>query len=129
LLKELYAKHQGQGLVIIGVSLDDEAKPFQDAVSSKGLVWPQIRDGKDGQIIKLFNVQGTPTNYVLDREGRIAAKNLLGEKLAGAITDLLKSVPASTSEAEERDQWQKPDEVVKAMGLEPGQVVVDIGAG
>lgn len=28
-----------------------------------------------------------------------------------------------------RDRWQKPEEVIKAMNLRPGQVVVDIGAG
>jgi ubiquinone/menaquinone biosynthesis C-methylase UbiE len=28
-----------------------------------------------------------------------------------------------------RDAWQKPDEVVKALGLRPGQVACDVGAG
>ncbi|MBL0276915.1 MAG: class I SAM-dependent methyltransferase [Anaeromyxobacter sp.] len=28
-----------------------------------------------------------------------------------------------------RDAWQKPDEVVKALGLAPGQVACDVGAG
>jgi ubiquinone/menaquinone biosynthesis C-methylase UbiE len=28
-----------------------------------------------------------------------------------------------------RDAWQKPDEVLKALALEPGEVVADIGAG
>ncbi len=32
-------------------------------------------------------------------------------------------------ESPERDKWQKPAEVVKAMNLRPGDVVVDIGAG
>ena len=29
----------------------------------------------------------------------------------------------------ERDKWQKPDEVVAALGLKPGETIVDIGAG
>jgi len=29
----------------------------------------------------------------------------------------------------ERDQWQKPDEVIALMDLQPGQIVADIGAG
>jgi ubiquinone/menaquinone biosynthesis C-methylase UbiE len=32
-------------------------------------------------------------------------------------------------ESPERDQWQQPAEVVKAMGVGPGSVVADIGAG
>ncbi len=74
-------------------------------------------------------MQGTPTYYILNREGRIAAKGLPGAKLAEAVANLLKSGPASAPEASERDKWQKPDEVVRAMNLMPGQVVVDIGAG
>lgn len=32
-------------------------------------------------------------------------------------------------ESSERDAWQKPDDVVQALGLKPGQVACDIGAG
>jgi arsenite methyltransferase len=32
-------------------------------------------------------------------------------------------------ESPARARWQKPDEVVRALGLKPGQTVVDIGAG
>jgi len=128
LLKELYAKHKDQGLAVIGVSLDEEANAFKEAVNKHSLVWPQIRDGKDGQIAKLFNVQGTPASYLLDREGKIAAKAVPGAKLKEAVAELLKrsSTPA---EPDSRDKEQKPDEVLKLMNVKPGQVIVDIGAG
>ncbi len=32
-------------------------------------------------------------------------------------------------EGAERDQWQKPDEVIKHLNLKPGDVIADIGAG
>ena len=32
-------------------------------------------------------------------------------------------------EGAERDQWQKPDEVIKDLNLKPGDVIADIGAG
>ncbi len=35
----------------------------------------------------------------------------------------------ATFERPERDAWQKPDEVIKALGLRNGMVVADIGAG
>jgi arsenite methyltransferase len=128
LLKELYAKHKEQGLAIIGISLDEEANAFQEAVNKHSLAWPQVRDGKDGQIAKLFNAQGTPTYYLLDQEGKIAAKSVPVAKLKEAVAELLKrsSTPA---EPDARDKEQKPDEVLKLMNVKPGQVIVDIGAG
>lgn len=32
-------------------------------------------------------------------------------------------------DAPDRDDWQKPDELVPALGIEPGSTVVDVGAG
>jgi arsenite methyltransferase len=97
-------------------------------VNKHSLTWPQVRDGKDGQIAKLFNAQGTPAYYLLDREGKIAAKTIPGAKLREVIVELLKrsSTPA---EPDGRDKEQKPDEVLKLMNVKPGQVIVDIGAG
>jgi hypothetical protein len=40
--------------------------------------------------VKLFNVKGTPTYYLIDREGKIAAKDIPMKKLSGAIDELLK---------------------------------------
>ena len=89
LLKELSAQYKDQGVVVVGISLDEEMKPVQEMVASKGMSWPQIHDA-DKSLIKLFNVKGTPTYYLLDREGKIAAKDIPMKKLAGAIDELLK---------------------------------------
>ncbi|MFN7949707.1 MAG: methyltransferase domain-containing protein [Blastocatellia bacterium] len=35
----------------------------------------------------------------------------------------------ATFEKEDRDSWQKPDEVIKVLNLKPGAVVADVGAG
>ena len=89
LLKELYAKYLDQGVAVVGISLDDELKPVQEMVQSKGMSWPQIHDA-DQSLVKLFNVKGTPTYYLLDRDGKIAAKDIPMKRLGGAIDDLLK---------------------------------------
>jgi len=36
---------------------------------------------------------------------------------------------ARVFESPDRAKWQKPDEVVRALGLKPGETIVDIGAG
>jgi protein-disulfide isomerase len=62
-------------------------------VASKGMDWPQVLDA-DQTVRKLYNIKGTPTYYLLDREGKIAAKNLPSfKKLSAAVDDLLKKKP------------------------------------
>src|SRR5262249_8466976 len=77
---------------------------------------------------KLFNVQSTPTYYVLDREGKIAAKAVPGAKLKEVLAELLKRDSTHT-EPDSRDKKQKPDEVLKLMNVKPGQLIADIEAG
>jgi predicted methyltransferase len=127
LLKELQAKHSD--LAILGIALDKDAKAMQDAIQKHNLPWRNIRDGEEGPIAKLFNVEGTPANYLLNRDGRIVGKMIPSEKLLSTITDVLANKPTQTADDSDRDQWQKPDEVIQAMNLKPGQVIVDIGAG
>lgn len=97
-------------------------------MNNRSLAWPQVRDGKDGQIAKLFNAQGTPAYYLLDRDGKIAAKSVPAAKLNDVIAELLKR-SSTPNEPDGRDKEQKPDEVLKLMNVKPGQVIVDIGAG
>jgi peroxiredoxin len=90
LLKELYAQYKDQGVVLVGISLDEDVKLVQEMVTSKAIPWPQVSDA-DKTLQRLFNVKGTPTYYVLNRDGNLAAKNLPSfERLSGAIDDLMK---------------------------------------
>jgi len=90
LLKELYAQYKDQGVVVVGISLDEDLKPVQDMVSNKGISWPQVWDS-DKTLQKLFNIKGTPSYYLLDRDGKIAAKDLPSfERLSSAMNELLK---------------------------------------
>jgi len=74
---------------VVGISLDEELKPLQEMVASKGMSWPQIHDA-DKSLVKLFNVKGTPTYYLIDREGKIVAKDIPMKRLGSTIDDLLK---------------------------------------
>jgi thioredoxin-related protein len=65
----------GSGRDIGYTSLDEELKPLQEMVTTKGMSWPQIHDA-DKSLVKLFNVKGTPTYYLIDREGKIVAKDI-----------------------------------------------------
>jgi len=59
-------------------------------VASKGISWPQVWY-QDKTVRKLFNVKGTPSYHVIDREGNIAARDLASfKRLNAAVEDLLK---------------------------------------
>jgi len=62
----------------------------QEMVASKGITWPQVSDA-DETVRKLYNVKGTPSYYLLDRDGKIVAKDLPSfKRLNAAIDELLK---------------------------------------
>jgi hypothetical protein len=71
--------------------MDTELKPVQEMVAQKNMNWPQVCDGKgfDGELPKLFNIQGTPTYYLLDRKGHIAGKKLPHKELSEVIAQSL----------------------------------------
>ena len=90
LLKELYEQFKDQGVVVVGISLDQDVKKVHEVLTSKGMSWPQVSDA-DQTLCQLFNVKGTPTYYLIDRDGKIAAKNLSSiKKLRDALDLLLK---------------------------------------
>jgi hypothetical protein len=87
LLKELYSKYHGQDFELISISIDTDRKAFESMVAAKKMTWPQLMDGKgaEGQVPRLFNLRGTPTLYLIDPEGKIAAK----ERSAEAVSKIL----------------------------------------
>ena len=91
MLKELYGKFHDRGLVIVSVSIDDDRAKFERAVRGADLPWPQVFDGKGpkGALVELFNARGIPVSFLIDAEGRIAAKIVSGEQLRDRITKLM----------------------------------------
>jgi predicted methyltransferase len=113
----------------VGVSLDEDTTKVVQFMGQKSIFWPEICDGKadEGQIPKLYNVQGTPDLFVIDRAGKIAARvssaKLLDRQLAEVMaTD---AFPPRT----QRDTWQRPVQVMENLGIRAGSRVADVGAG
>jgi peroxiredoxin len=93
LLKQLYWKYQERGFEMIGISLDDEPAKVERFTSQKGIFWPQICDGKAdaGAIPKLYNVNGTPDLYVIDRAGNIVARLSSAKQLDQQLAEVTAS--------------------------------------
>jgi peroxiredoxin len=82
-----YAKYKDKGFEIYGVSLDQDKARWVEAIAKDGITWPQVSDLKywDSYAAKLYAVEGIPYTVLLDKEGKIIAKNLRGAELEKAI--------------------------------------------
>ena len=90
-LERLREKYADEELVIIGVSFDRSADVLKRFLKRRNLGWPQLCDGKgaDGEIAGLYNVEQIPRSFVIDREGKIAAKDHRADKLAEVLRKLI----------------------------------------
>jgi len=89
-LAELYAKYKHKGFEIFMVSVDDDKAAWKTAIAEDKLTWINVGDMK-GSISALinYNIHTIPSNYLLDRQGNIVAKNLQGPELNTALAKLL----------------------------------------
>ena len=90
-LKQAYDKFHGQGFEIYGVSLDNDNDKWLGAIREHGMGWVQVSDlnGFDNLAAKDYAVQSIPSNFLIDAQGRIVAKNLRGEDLCSKVAELL----------------------------------------
>jgi peroxiredoxin len=90
-MKELWEAHSGEGLAIYQVSLDTSKPLWVNAVQEQKLPWTTVCDfrGEATVPVRLYNITAIPSNFIIDREGNIAAKNLYGDALAKKVKDLL----------------------------------------
>jgi len=91
LLKELYEKYHEKGLEIIGISLDKDRKNWVNAIKTDKISWIQVTDFKanESEVVKLYDIKSIPSNFLLDTQGKIVAKNLQGEDLRRKLASLI----------------------------------------
>ncbi|MEI7830445.1 MAG: TlpA disulfide reductase family protein [Prolixibacteraceae bacterium] len=89
-LAELYAKYKNKGFEIYMVSVDDDRAAWTAAIAEDRLSWINVGDMK-GSVSALmsYNIRNIPANYLLDKEGKIVAKNLQGPELNNTLAKVL----------------------------------------
>ena len=80
--KDLNYKN-GKGFTVYGVSLDRSKDNWISAIKADGLNWTNVSDLKywSSAGAKLYGVRGIPSNFLIDGDGIIVAKNLRGARL------------------------------------------------
>lgn len=88
---KMYNKYKDKGFDILSVSLDKSVSAWANAIASDGLTWNHISDlrGWQSSAAKLYSVGSIPQTILLDKEGKIIAKNLRGEQLEKKLASIL----------------------------------------
>lgn len=88
----LYKDFHAKGLNIIGVSLDEKADKWKEAIAKDQLTWIQISNlkGWEDPIAKRYFVDGIPATFLLDEKGIIIARDLRGAELRAKVASILK---------------------------------------
>ncbi|PIQ21217.1 MAG: alkyl hydroperoxide reductase [Cytophagales bacterium CG18_big_fil_WC_8_21_14_2_50_42_9] len=87
----MYQKYKDKGFEIYGVSLDESKEKWVNAIAKDNLTWPHVSDlkGWNSAAAVKYNIQAIPQTLLLDKEGKIIAKNLRGKPLEEKIASLL----------------------------------------
>ncbi|HHG84974.1 MAG TPA: TlpA family protein disulfide reductase [Bacteroidetes bacterium] len=85
-----YNKYKAKGFEILGVSLDKKKDKWEKAIAADGLTWPHVSDlkGWGNQAAQIYGVSSIPATVLVDKEGKILARNLRGASLDSKLEEL-----------------------------------------
>jgi len=78
-LQKTYERYRDQGLVVLGVDVNDFRQDARRFMKRYGLSYPVVYDGK-GSTVGKWGVRGFPETFFVDRSGK-----LVGERIEGAV--------------------------------------------
>lgn len=90
ILVKNYKKYKDKGFEIYQVSLDKSRSAWEGAIQNDSLNWVHVSDLQywNSAPAKVYSVQGIPANFLLDKNGRIIAKNLRGDALEAKLSEI-----------------------------------------
>jgi peroxiredoxin len=91
-LVQVYWKYKNHGFEIFQVSLDKNKESWLKSITQNGLAWPNVCDFMmwNSPVVSLYNIEEIPNNFLLDQDGRIISKNLIGKDLDVKMKEIFK---------------------------------------
>ncbi len=87
-----YKKYKDEGFTIFSVSLDKNKKKWKQAIQQDNLSWDyHVSDlkGWNNRAAQKYQVNSIPATFLVDREGKIIAKDLRGDKLEKKLAEVM----------------------------------------
>jgi peroxiredoxin len=90
LLSDLYEKYHSKNFEIYQVSFDIERDLWLRAINNQNLRWINVCDFKGSNSIPfgLYNIKKLPSNFIIDKNGQFAGRDIFGEELENKIQSL-----------------------------------------
>lgn len=90
-VEKLYKKYKGKGFEVFAVSLDTKKELWVKAIKKDRLTYTQVYEntGWNSKVAERYFVDQLPTNFLLDRAGKIVAINLEGKELFDKVKGLV----------------------------------------
>lgn len=89
-LTEVNKRYKGRGLKIFSVSLDGDREAWMKAMVQDQMDWAHASDlqGWKSTVVPLYGINSIPASYLIDPQGKIAAKNLRGPALLQKLMEI-----------------------------------------
>ncbi len=86
-----YNKFKDKGFEVFGVSLDRNKEDWVQAIAEDGLTWTHVSDLKyfESKAATDYNISAIPFSILVDKEGKIIAKNLRGAALDKKLEEVM----------------------------------------
>jgi len=108
-MREIANKFQGQPLVVLSVSLDQDEQKWKDFVAKNQMTWPQYRDGGfTGPIAKMFGVEAIPHTFTIDADGVLQDEHIGDAAIEGKLKKLISHARESQAAAKPAQQTASP---------------------
>jgi len=72
-METLYQRFNSQGLEILAVDIGENANTVRQFIQNNKYTFPVMLDS-NSRISRIYGIEAIPTSYILDREGKIAAR-------------------------------------------------------
>ena len=91
-LVSIYPSLKTKGFEIYSISIDEDVADWKRAIASDKITWLQVIEngGWNAPVASQWKIEQIPTSYLLDKQGKIIARDLEGRQLEKEVARLLK---------------------------------------
>ena len=89
-IKQNYLKYHDKGFEVVGISIDEDREALDTFLKEHNMPWITVHE-KGGQhpALKKYGIQGVPTMFLVDQDGKVISLEARGEMLTELLEQTL----------------------------------------